>query len=79
MWRQQIEITESGDTILLFQWSLVLNQSIFYLNTHRPGARKPVQNTNVDYNILNGKIYIDYIKKFSYNYKSKNCTYIKNI
>ena len=58
-------------------------QSIFYLDTCRPGARTLVQNTNVGYKILHGKIYIsryvNNIKKFSYNYKSKNCVYIMNI
>ena len=44
-----------------------INQSIFYLDTCRPGARKLVQNTNVGYKILHGKIYINIRKQYKKN------------
>ena len=44
--------------------SASINQSIFYLVTCRPGARKLVQNTNVGYKILHGKMYIKIRKQY---------------
>ena len=41
-----------------------INQSIFYLVTCRPEARKLVQNTNVGYKILHGKMYIKIRKQY---------------
>ena len=41
-----------------------INQSIFYLVTCRPGTRKLVQNTNVGYKILHGKMYIKIRKQY---------------
>ena len=43
------------------------NQSILYLDTCRPGARKLVRNTNVGYKILHGKIYIKIRKQYKRN------------
>ena len=48
-------------------WGQSINQSILYLDTCRPGARKLVRNTNVGYKILHGKIYIKIRKQYKRN------------